>query len=42
MIHFTINETELGVQEWRDYPLLLYGINPPDLPYHCDRCGAAL
>ena len=34
----TVNGTELGSQEWRDALILRYGINPPDLPTHCDGC----
>ena len=37
----TVNETELGVQAWRDSLFLGYGIDPPDLPSHCDGCGEA-
>ena len=32
---------ELGDQECRDYLLLIYGIDTPDLPDHCNVCGAA-
>ena len=35
----TVNRTELGAQEWRYSIFLSYGINPPDLPYHCDGDG---
>ena len=28
----TVNETELGAQEWRDPLFLSYGTKPPDLP----------
>ena len=41
MLPLNVNGTELGVQEWRDSLFLLYGINPPDLPPHCDGCGEA-
>ena len=34
----TVNGTELGAQEWRDALFLWYGIEPPDLPTHCDGC----
>ena len=34
--------TELGAQEWRNSLFLSYGIDPPDLPSHCDGCGSAL
>ena len=37
----TVNETELGAQEWRYYLFLRYGIVPPNLPEHCDECGVA-
>ena len=37
----TVNGTELGAQEWRDSFFLGNGIDPPDLPSHCDGCGAA-
>ena len=37
----TVNGTALGSQEWRYSLFLRYGINPHDLPYHCDGCGAA-
>ena len=36
----TVNGTELGSQECRDYLLLRYGIKPPDLTEHCNICGA--
>ena len=32
----TVNGTELGAQEWRNNLLLRYGINPTDLPTHCN------
>ena len=32
----TVNGTEQGAQEWRDALFLLYGIETPDLPTHCD------
>ena len=41
MLPSTVNGTELGAQEWREYLFLRYGIDPPDLPCHCDGCGAA-
>ena len=34
----TVNKTELGAQEWRDTLFLRYGLEPPDLPTHCDGC----
>ena len=37
----TVNGTELGAKEWRDSFFLRYGIDPPDLPPHCDGCGAS-
>ena len=37
----TVDGTELGVQDWRDSLFLCYGTETPDLPYHCDGCGAA-
>ena len=36
----TVNGTELGAQEWRDALFLRYGLEPPDLPTHCDGCEA--
>ena len=36
----TVNWTELGAQEWRDALFLQYGLDPPDLPTHCDGCQA--
>ena len=41
LLSSTFNDTELGVQEWRDSLFVGYGIEPPDLPSHCDGCGAA-
>ena len=38
----TVNETELGAQEWRDAIFLRYGIYPPDLPKYCDGCNTKL
>ena len=38
---YTINGIELGVQEWRDSLFLRYGIDPLELLYHCNGCGAA-
>ena len=29
-----------GDQEWRDTLFLRYGLDPPDLPIHCDRYQA--
>ena len=34
----TVNGTDLGAQEWRDYLFLQCGIKPPYLPRHCDGC----
>ena len=36
----TVNGTELGAHEWRDTLFLRYGLDPPDLPTHCDGCQA--
>ena len=36
----TENRTELGAQEWCDAAFLCYGLEPPDLPKHCDGCNA--
>ena len=36
----TVNGTELGAQEWQDAAFLRYGLDPPDLPKHCDGCNA--
>ena len=36
----TVNGTEMGSQEWRDALFLRYGLEPPDLPMHCDGCEA--
>ena len=33
---YTVNGTELGAHEWRDALFLRYGLDPPDLPTHCD------
>ena len=30
----------VGAQEWRDAAFLRYGLEPPDLPKHCDGCNA--
>ena len=35
-----INGIEFGAQELRDFLFLRYGIEPPDLLYNCDGCGA--
>ena len=40
MLLSTVNGTELGAQEWRDALFLRYGLEPPDLPTHCDGCEA--
>ena len=37
----TINGTGLGAQEWRGSFFLLYGIEPLELPDHCDVCGTS-
>ena len=36
----TVNGTELGAQKWSDTLLLWYGLDPSDLPTHCDGCQA--
>ena len=36
----TVNGTELGGQEWHDALFLRYGLEPPELPTHCDGCEA--
>ena len=36
----TINGTELGAQEWRDALFLRYGLDPLELPHHCNGCNA--
>ena len=36
----TVNETDLGAQEWHDALFLRYGLDPPDLPKYCDVCNA--
>ena len=36
----TVNGTELGAQEWCDALFLRYGLEPPDLPTHCNGCEA--
>ena len=36
----TVNGTKLGAQEWCDALFLWYGLEPPDLPSHCDGCDA--
>ena len=41
VLPLTINGIELGAQEWRKSLFLQYGIEPPDLPSHCDVFGAA-
>ena len=41
VLHSTINGAELGVQEWRDFLFLCYGIDNPNLPDHCNEYGAA-
>ena len=37
-----VNRIEIGGQEWKDSVLLRYGIEPPDLPHHCDGCRVRL
>ena len=41
VLHSTINGAELGVQEWRDFLFLCYGIDTPNLPDHYNEYGAA-
>ena len=36
----TVNGIELGAQEWRDALFLRYGLDPLELPSHCDGCDA--
>ena len=36
----TVYGMELGAQEWCDALFLRYGLEPPDLPTHCDGCQA--
>ena len=36
----TVNGPELGAQDWRESPILHYGIDQTNLPSHCDGCGA--
>ena len=38
----TVNGTGLGAQEWRNALFLWYGLEPPDLPTHCNFCQAKL
>ena len=38
VLPYTINGTEMGPQEWRDALFLRYGLDPPDLPTHCNGC----
>ena len=40
MLPSTVNGTDLGAQECRDALFLRYGLEPPDLPSHCDGCDA--
>ena len=32
----TVNGTEMGLQEWRNFLFLWYGLDPPDLSKYCD------
>ena len=41
MLPSTVNGTDLGEQERRNYLFLRYGIEPSNLTSHCDGCGAA-
>ena len=36
----TLNGTDLGALEWHDTLFLQYGLDPPDLPTHCNICHA--
>ena len=36
----TVTGTEMGSQEWHDALFLRYGLEPPNLPSHCDGCDA--
>ena len=38
----TVNEMDLGAQEWRDALFLRYGLDSPDLPKLCDGCNTNL
>ena len=38
VIPSTVNVTKVWFQEWRDSLFLGYGIDPTDLPEHCDEC----
>ena len=40
MLPSTVNGTELGAQEWRDFLFLGYGIDPPDLTDHYNEYRA--
>ena len=40
MLLSTVNGTELGDQEWNDALFLRYGLDPLDLPTHCNVCEA--
>ena len=35
----TENGMDMGAQEWCDALFLRYGLEPPDLPTHCDGCN---
>ena len=35
----TVNGTDTNNQEWRDDLFINYGIDPTDLPSHCDSCN---
>ena len=41
MLPSTVNGTELGYQEFLYALFLRYGVDPPDLPPHCDRYNSA-
>ena len=38
VLRSTVNGTELGAKEWHDALFLRYGLDPQDLPTHCDGC----
>ena len=38
----TVNDMELGAQEWMDNFFLRYGIEIINLPDHCGGCGPSL
>ena len=42
MATIAFNGTDISIQEWRDVVFLWYGIDPPDLPHHCDGSRVGL